>query len=123
MANQGAKRQVENNRRKLQFLQQLIFIATVCAASDVGEVHSIWFLRMLLSLLILVPLCACALQAVYALGRLALFYKSSGTRHYVLLTLGSLVHFACYSFIKLQAGRNLCGSVRLRGYLALQHRS
>lgn len=34
MANQGAKRQVETNRRKLQFLQQLIFIATVCAASD-----------------------------------------------------------------------------------------
>lgn len=34
MANQGAKRQVENNRRKLQFIQQLIFVATVCAASD-----------------------------------------------------------------------------------------
>ena len=34
MANQGAKRQVETNRRKLQFLQQLIFIATVCTASD-----------------------------------------------------------------------------------------
>ena len=31
MANQGAKRQVETNRRKLQFLQQLIFIATVFA--------------------------------------------------------------------------------------------
>lgn len=34
MANQGAKRQVETNRKKLQFLQQLIFIATVCAVSD-----------------------------------------------------------------------------------------
>lgn len=69
MANQGAKRQVETNRRKLQFLQQLIFTAT----------------------------------AIYALGRLAVFYKSSGTQHYVILTLGSLLHFACYSFIKQQA--------------------
>ena len=49
----------------------------------------------------------CTLQAVYALGRLAIFYKSSGTRHYVLLTLASLIHFACYSFIKLQAGTSL----------------
>lgn len=57
----------------------------------------------------LLPTCARALQAIYALGRLAIFYKSSGTRHYVLLTLGSLLHFACYSFIKLQAGMYLCG--------------
>ncbi|KAA6427274.1 MAG: transmembrane protein [Trebouxia sp. A1-2] len=53
MANQGAKRQVENNRKKLQLLQQLIFAVT----------------------------------AIYALVRLGVFYKSSATRHYVLLTL------------------------------------
>lgn len=33
MANQGAKRQVENNRKKLQLLQQLIFAVTVRAIS------------------------------------------------------------------------------------------
>ncbi|KAL0054539.1 hypothetical protein WJX82_010576 [Trebouxia sp. C0006] len=69
MANQGAKRQVENNRKKLQLLQQVIFAVT----------------------------------AIYALVRLGFFYKSSATRHYVLLTLSSTVHFACYSFIKGQA--------------------
>ncbi len=31
MANQGAKRQVENNRKKLQLLQQVIFAVTVRA--------------------------------------------------------------------------------------------
>lgn len=31
MANQGAKRQVENNRKKLQLLQQLIYAVTVRA--------------------------------------------------------------------------------------------
>ncbi len=33
MANQGAKRQVENNRKKLQLLQQVIFAVTVRAIS------------------------------------------------------------------------------------------
>jgi len=33
MANQGAKRQVENNRKKLQLLQQVIFAVTVSAIS------------------------------------------------------------------------------------------
>ena len=46
-----------------------------------------------------------ALQAIYALGRLGLFYKSSSAKHYALLTAASAVHFACYSFIKLQAGQ------------------
>lgn len=65
----------------------------------------------------------CALQAVYAFGRLAIFYKSSGTRHYVLLTLASLIHFACYSFIKLQAGKGLqpCQLAQRDQHLLLQH--
>ena len=50
--------------------------------------------------------CMLLLQAVYALVRLGFFCKSSATRHYVLLTLASTVHFACYSFIKGQAGKS-----------------
>ena len=38
MANQGAKRQVENNRKKLHLLQQVAFVATVyfavCMAAE-----------------------------------------------------------------------------------------
>lgn len=60
------------------------------------------------------------IQAVYALGRLAIFYKSSGTRHYVLLTLGSLLHFACYSFIRQQAGKVYAAAEALPGCLGLQ---
>lgn len=121
MANQGAKRQVENNRRKLQFLQQLIFIATVCAASDGLAVLTAFGNCLVLNIILadtnatFMP----AFQAVYALGRLAIFYKSSGTRHYVVLTLGSLIHFACYSFIKQQAGTGLCMRVSLCDYTAL----
>ena len=37
MANQGAKRQVENNRKKLQLLQQVIFAVTVRAISALFE--------------------------------------------------------------------------------------
>lgn len=64
--------------------------------------------------------CTSQIQAVYALGRLAIFYKSSGTRHYVLLTLGSLLHFACYSFVRQQAGKVYVAAEILSGCLGLQ---
>ncbi len=55
-----------------------------------------------------------AFQAIYAFFRLGIFYKSSATRHYVLLALASAVHFACYSFIKQQAGQFQTGLLAIR---------